>query len=107
MNLPNKLTLSRLIAVPIYTAIMMSPIERTAKSIIAVALFLLTALTDFFDGHIARKYKLVTDFGRFLDPVADKVMIFGGLCGLIYMNLGNKTLTICLISSTFIFFLRE
>ena len=107
MNLPNTLTLARLFIVPIYMKVMFLPIPNTPQRIIAAAIFLVTALTDFLDGYIARKKGLITDFGRFLDPVADKVMIFAAMCGLIVMNLDDKVFVICISVGAFIFFLRE
>ena len=107
MNLPNKLTLIRLGAVPVYTTVLLLPINAAIRNVVASVLFFLTAVTDFLDGHIARKYKLVTDFGKFLDPVADKMMIFGALCGLMYINRYNNCFFICLIAASFVFFMRE
>lgn len=58
----------------------------TASRIIAAVLFALTALTDMLDGKIARKYNLVTDFGKFMDPLADKLMVFGAMFGILILN---------------------
>ena len=107
LNLPNKLTVARLLIVPFYMAVMFLPMDDLPKRLIAAALFLVTALTDFLDGHIARKRNLITDFGRFLDPVADKIMIFAAMCGLIVMNLDDKVFVISVCVAAFIFFLRE
>lgn len=76
MNTPNKLTLLRIVLIPFFMAVIIF-CEGTWSNIVAAALFGLTALTDMLDGKIARKYGLVTDFGKFLDPVADKLMIIG------------------------------
>ena len=107
MNLPNKLTVARLFIVPIYMIVMFLPIAELPQRIIAAFLFLITAITDFLDGHIARKRGLITDFGRFLDPVADKIMIFSAMCGLIVMNLEDSVFVISMCVSAFIFFFRE
>ena len=107
MNLPNKLTVARLFIVPVYMAVMFLPINELPQRIIAASLFLITAITDFLDGHIARKRGLITDFGRFLDPVADKIMIFSAMCGLIVMNLEDSVFVISMCVSAFIFFFRE
>ncbi len=107
MNTPNKLTLARLTAVPLYTVLLFLPIDQTLRNIGATLIFLATAITDFLDGHIARKYDLITDFGKFLDPIADKMMIFGGMCGLIYIYSDNRAFFICLLIASFIFFFRE
>ena len=58
----------------------------TASRIIAAVLFALTAFTDMLDGKIARKYNLVTDFGKFMDPLADKLMVFGAMFGILILN---------------------
>ncbi|MBQ9921500.1 MAG: CDP-diacylglycerol--glycerol-3-phosphate 3-phosphatidyltransferase [Clostridia bacterium] len=83
LNLPNKLTVLRIILVPLCMVFILYPIggEFVAR-IIAAALFLVTALTDLADGKIARARNLVTNFGKFLDPLADKFMIFGALLAL-------------------------
>ena len=74
MNLPNKLTVLRMIMIPFFMFIIMFPVLGQFWSrIAAAAIFGLTALTDMLDGKIARKYNLITDFGKFLDPVADKL----------------------------------
>ena len=80
MNLPNKLTLLRVIMAPIAMVFILYPIggEIVAR-IIAAVLFVLTALTDMLDGKIARKYNLITNFGKFMDPLADKFMVIGML----------------------------
>ena len=84
MNLPNKLTLARVIMAPIAMVFIMFPIggETTAR-ILAAVLFALTALTDMLDGKIARKYNLVTDFGKLMDPLADKIMVFSAMLGIL------------------------
>ena len=107
MNLPNKLTVGRLFMVPIYMIVMFLPIDELPQRLIAAMLFLITAITDFLDGYIARKHGLITDFGRFLDPVADKIMIFAAMCGLLVMNIEDKVFVVSIIISAFIFFFRE
>ena len=83
MNLPNKLSVLRMIMVPIFVVIMMLPIG-IWSSIIGVALFIIASLTDMLDGKIARKYNLITDFGKFIDPLADKFMVIGALLVILY-----------------------
>jgi CDP-diacylglycerol--glycerol-3-phosphate 3-phosphatidyltransferase len=74
MNLPNKLTVLRIIMIPLFVAVFyISAIPY--NYIISAGIFALAAFTDFLDGFIARKYNLVTDFGKFLDPIADKVLV--------------------------------
>ncbi len=73
MNLPNKLTLSRVLMIPIF--LLFFYFEFTAHYFIALAVFGIASLTDLLDGMIARKYGLVTNLGKFLDPIADKVLV--------------------------------
>lgn len=74
MNLPNKLSLIRLCLIPVFTAVYFIA-ALPFNFLIAGVIFAIAATTDFLDGHIARKYNLVTDFGKFLDPIADKVLV--------------------------------
>ncbi|MBQ3502593.1 MAG: CDP-diacylglycerol--glycerol-3-phosphate 3-phosphatidyltransferase [Clostridia bacterium] len=74
MNLPNKLTILRVIMIPLVMVFYMVDAIPYGK-IIALTLFVVAAATDFLDGYIARKYNLVTDFGKFLDPIADKLLV--------------------------------
>ena len=74
MNLPNKLTILRIIMIPIFVAIFYLTII-PYNFVISAVVFALAAFTDFLDGYIARKYNLVTDMGKFLDPIADKVLV--------------------------------
>lgn len=85
MNLPNKLTLLRIILVPLFMFFILFPGTsgeyeiRMIFHIIAAAIFIIAAFTDLLDGKIARKRNIVTDFGTFMDPIADKFMVFGAL----------------------------
>ena len=85
MNLPNKLTIIRLVMVPLIILVLLLPIplkENTIR-IIAASLFILASITDFFDGKIARKNNLITNFGIFLDPLADKFMVIGTMISIL------------------------
>lgn len=73
MNLPNILTLSRMVMIPLFALFFY--LEFTAHYFVALAVFALAALTDLLDGKIARKYSLVTNLGKFLDPIADKALV--------------------------------
>ncbi len=89
MNLPNKLSILRVILVPLFVLVMVLPVDKESSydtwlRIIAAAVFILTALTDMLDGKIARRCNLVTDFGKFIDPLADKFMVFGAMLGILY-----------------------
>ena len=85
MNLPNKLTVLRMIMVPVFLVILLLPLPLTdtAVRIIAAVMFTLTSLTDMLDGKIARKYNLVTDFGKLMDPLADKFLVIGAMVGIL------------------------
>ena len=75
MNLPNKLTVMRMILIPFFVFFMLAPYFEGYGNYIAVAIFIIASLTDMLDGKIARKYNLVTDFGKFMDPLADKLLV--------------------------------
>ncbi len=84
MNTPNKLTLARMIATPIFMAVML--IEGLPyRYLIAAVLFAVASLTDMIDGKMARKYNLITDFGKFLDPLADKMLTTAAYLGFIFV----------------------
>ena len=75
MNLPNKLTLSRVIMVPFFVVFILLVPQYLFFKWIALAIFVIASLTDLLDGKIARKYNLVTNFGKFMDPLADKLLV--------------------------------
>ena len=80
MNLPNKLTVLRVIMVPFFVVFMLIPnLGGAANKYIALALFCIASFTDFLDGHLARKHNLVTNFGKFMDPLADKLLVCSAL----------------------------
>ena len=79
MNLPNKLTILRVCTIPFFVLFMEVTIFNGADKYIAVALFIIASVTDAMDGHIARKYNLVTNFGKFMDPLADKLLVCSAL----------------------------
>ena len=76
MNLPNKLTISRVALIPVF--ILFFYLNFTAHYFVALGVFAIAGITDAFDGYIARKYNLVTNLGKFLDPIADKVLVLSG-----------------------------
>lgn len=88
MNLPNKLSVIRLCMVPVFVVIMMAS-DALWANLVGCALFGAAAFTDMLDGKIARKYNLVTDFGKFLDPLADKFMVIGALLVILYKTMGD------------------
>jgi len=85
MNTPNKLTILRIILVPVFMAFMMQ-IQSTDKiySIIGLVIFIVASLTDWFDGYLARKHNLITSFGKFMDPLADKMLTTAAFIILVY-----------------------
>ena len=89
MNLPNKLTIARIIATPLFMAAMLINLPNNLHYLIAVILFAAASLTDMFDGKIARKYNLITNFGKFMDPLADKMLTTAALLGFIYRGIGH------------------
>ena len=90
MNLPNKLTMLRLALVPVIMVLLLLPAKILRWEIaygVGVVIFAVTALTDMLDGKIARKYNLITNFGKFMDPVADKFMVIGTLMAMLFRML--------------------
>ena len=85
MNLPNRLTLLRVCLIPVFMVFLCIPLPLpdAAVRVTAAAIFALTSLTDMLDGKIARKYDLITDFGKLMDPLADKMMVFGAMLGIL------------------------
>ena len=88
MNLPNKLTILRMIMIIPFVVFMLVPIGGGAAKWIALALFVVASLTDLLDGKIARKYNLVTTFGKFMDPLADKLLVCAALICLVVIAAG-------------------
>ena len=106
MNLPNKLTLLRVALVPVFVIVMTVGIPAPLVNIIAAAVFGVTSLTDMLDGKIARKYDLVTDFGKFMDPVADKFMVFSALITML-ANDAFAYMRVLLLCLTLVVIFRE
>ena len=85
MNLPNKLTVLRLCLVPVIIVVLLLPVN-IYTNLVGAFVFLATAITDMLDGKIARKHGLVTDFGKFLDPLADKFMVISAMMCIMYRS---------------------
>lgn len=84
MNVPNILSLIRMVLVPVFMAAVLYMGEvKIWGAVVPALIFIVTSLTDMLDGKIARRYNLITDFGKFLDPLADKFMIFGALVAIL------------------------
>lgn len=90
MNLPNKLTVVRMIMVPIFVIVLMVS-DAIWASVLGIVLFVAAAFTDMLDGKIARKNNLVTDFGKFLDPLADKFMVIGAMLVILFRSMTAET----------------
>ena len=103
MNLPNKLTILRVIMIPFFVFFLLwQNGENYTFRMIALALFIIASLTDLLDGKIARKYNLVTNFGKFMDPLADKLLVCSALICLIELNALPAWMVIIIISREFI-----
>ena len=103
MNLPNKLTMFRVVLIPVFIIVLMSglfpdPVSRY----IGVVIFCVASFTDFLDGYIARKYHLVTNFGKFMDPLADKLLVSSALICMIELGMLPAWIVIIIISREFI-----
>lgn len=111
MNLPNKITVSRILLIPIFLIIMLVPFHWGNMQLLGVSLpvthfigaliFILAATTDWIDGHLARKYNLVTNMGKFLDPLADKLLVSAALIVLVELNYAPSWIVIVIISREF------
>jgi len=84
MNLPNKITVARIAMVPIFIWVLLSGIQNSR--LIAAAIFIIASITDFIDGYLARKYELITDFGKLMDPMADKILVASALIALVQIG---------------------
>ena len=103
MNLPNKLTVLRVIMIPFFVAALMAEGgENPAFRYAAAAIFIIASLTDMLDGKIARKYNLVTNFGKFMDPLADKLLVCSALICMIELDQLPAWMVIIIISREFI-----
>ena len=103
MNLPNKLTMFRVVLIPVFIVILMTGlVPEPASRYIGVVVFAVASFTDFLDGKIARKYNLVTNFGKFMDPLADKLLVSSALICMIELGLLPAWVVIIIISREFI-----
>lgn len=103
MNLPNKLTIIRVCLIPFFVAALLyDQGNQYAMRITANVLFIIASLTDLFDGKIARKYNMVTNFGKFMDPLADKLLVCSALICLLALGQLSAWVVIVIISRDFI-----
>ena len=101
MNLPNKLTISRVILIPFFV-LLMQPYFGTTGRYVALLIFIVASLTDMLDGKIARKYDLVTNFGKLMDPLADKLLVCTAMLCLMDQRLLPAIVVIIIICREFI-----
>lgn len=111
MNLPNKITISRICLIPIFLVIMLAPFNWGTYSIgnmdlpiqhlAGAIIFIIASATDWIDGHYARKHNLVTSLGKFLDPLADKLLVSAALITLVDLHYVATWIAIVIISREF------
>ncbi|HPF28653.1 MAG TPA: CDP-diacylglycerol--glycerol-3-phosphate 3-phosphatidyltransferase, partial [Lachnospiraceae bacterium] len=102
MNLPNKLTLLRMILIPFFVFFLLTEYAGNYSEYIALGIFVVASLTDFLDGYIARKYELVTNFGKFMDPLADKLLVSSAMICFVELGRMPAWIVIVIISREFI-----
>ncbi len=103
MNLPNKLTLIRVLLIPIFVIILLCDfIAEPLNSHLALVIFVIASITDFLDGYLARKLNLVTNFGKFMDPLADKLLVASAMICLIDITYIPAWVVIVIVSREFI-----
>lgn len=101
MNLPNKLTMVRMFLVPFFLLFLLVP-AIPFHYVFAMLIFAVASITDAMDGHIARSRGLVTDFGKFLDPVADKVLVFAALIAFIELGWASAVAVVIMMAREFL-----
>lgn len=101
MNLPNKITMLRVLLIPFFVVFMLVP-GIPAGKYIALAIFIVASLTDTLDGYIARKYDLISNFGKFMDPLADKLLVSAALISFVALGTMPAWVVIIIISREFI-----
>ncbi|MDQ0175733.1 CDP-diacylglycerol--glycerol-3-phosphate 3-phosphatidyltransferase [Bacillus chungangensis] len=111
MNLPNKITISRICLIPVFLVMMLVPFswgnisltnaELPISQLIGALIFIIASTTDWIDGYIARKYNLITNLGKFLDPLADKLLVSAALIVLVELNVAPSWMVIVIISREF------
>ena len=102
MNLPNKLTILRIIMIPFFVFFLLSGVGGSASKWIALVIFAAASITDTLDGYIARRDNLITDFGKFMDPLADKLLVCSALIALVDLGKLAGWIVIVIIAREFI-----
>ena len=100
MNLPNKLTVLRAMMIPFFVGVLLS--DMTNAKWISLAIFCVASFTDFLDGYIARKHNLITNFGKFMDPLADKLLVCTAMICLVALERLNVIVVLIIIAREFI-----
>ena len=111
MNVPNKITISRILLIPIFMIVLLVPFswgdltilgaEMPVTHFVGALIFIIASTTDWVDGHYARKYNMVTNLGKFLDPLADKLLVSAALIVLVEMQMAPSWIVIVIISREF------
>lgn len=101
MNLPNKLTLFRVILIPFFLFFLLTDFVGASSRWIALGIFAVASLTDLLDGKIARKYHLITNFGKFMDPLADKLLVCSAMIAFVELGQMPSWIVIVIISREF------
>ncbi|HHV13894.1 MAG TPA: CDP-diacylglycerol--glycerol-3-phosphate 3-phosphatidyltransferase [Clostridiales bacterium] len=101
MNLPNKITIFRVIMIPVFLVFMLVP-DIPGGKYIAAAVFIIAALSDLLDGYLARRYHLITNFGKFMDPLADKLLVSSALICFVQLGLMPAWIVVVIIAREFI-----
>lgn len=101
MNLPNKLTLLRILLVPVFVVFMALPLEWSWTKWVALGIYIVASITDCLDGHISRKYNMVTKFGKIMDPLADKLLVSSGFVMLAGLNIIPAWIVVIIIFRDF------
>jgi CDP-diacylglycerol--glycerol-3-phosphate 3-phosphatidyltransferase len=102
MNTPNKLTIGRMILVPFLVVFLLTGFGGSANRYICLAIFAVASITDWFDGYLARKYNLITNFGKFMDPLADKLLVCSAMICMIELERLPAWFVIIIIAREFI-----
>ncbi|MFP3728790.1 CDP-diacylglycerol--glycerol-3-phosphate 3-phosphatidyltransferase [Priestia filamentosa] len=104
MNLPNKISISRICLIPLFLFFLLCPFDLGStgsfkiNTLLALTIFLIASLTDWIDGYLARKLNLVTNLGKFLDPLADKLLMMGGFVALVELGIAPAWIVILILS---------
>lgn len=101
MNLPNKLTVIRVFLIPLFICLLLTS-DSSVDNILALTVYCIAAITDFFDGRIARKYNLVTNFGKFMDPLADKLLVCSAAICLVEMGRIPSWVVVIIVGREFV-----